>query len=355
MSSVCVVTGSSVVAGGVLHCAFMQESVLLGEITCPSGELVLMDGGYLGLWSGNRSPEDVRQPDEPPAVDFEVVGRDADVAARSFGRQAGRTLYDIPQQVAAQFVESFENHCRQYGHRARLRAFGRQLAHRDRVRRAIAGGDPDFLITGVPVVSVGGLPIDRPLPVTVVPAGDGGWAHIRIVVSDGPVASTRPLGRIGVDWARFVFADADALSTWVHDDPVDGLADVVFWGLHEAEVAAEFGATRTGTPGDDHFGWLNLPVADACAKALALDKRRTAAPERRFAFDFRPHSHHWQVMAGVRASEHEAATIEVGGARIMFTMTSVGDGSFPIHVERDGVGAPVAIDIGIQGDEESRM
>ncbi|WP_170213253.1 hypothetical protein [Catellatospora citrea] len=50
-----------------------------------------------------------------------------------------------------------------------------------------------------------------------------------------------------------------------------------------------------------------------------------------------------------------AATIDVGGARIMFTMTSVGDGSFPVHVERDSTGAPLAIDIGIQGDEESGM
>jgi hypothetical protein len=191
------------------------------------------------------------------------VGQDADVAARSFNRQAGRTLYDIPQQAAAPLVELFDNHCRRRGYQAELRAFGRQLPHRERVRRAIAGADPDFVITGVPVITVGGLPTDRPLPVTAVPADDWGWAHIRIAVSDGPGTSMRPLGRIGVDWARFVFADADALSTWVHDDPVDGLADVVFWRLHEAEVAAEFGATRTGTPGDDHFGWLNLP-SDRC-------------------------------------------------------------------------------------------
>ncbi|MFC7246018.1 hypothetical protein ACFQO7_26365 [Catellatospora aurea] len=331
----------------------MKDGVLLGEITSPSGELVLMDGGYLGLWSGSRSPEEMRQPDEPSAVDFEVVGQDAEVAARSFDRQAGRALYDIPQHAAAQMVELFESHCRRHGLQAELRAFGRQLPHRERARRAIAAGDPGFVITGVPVISIGGLPTDRPLPVMAVPSGQGDWARIRIVVGNEPGTSAHSLGRIGVDWARFVFADADALSAWVHDDSVDGLADVVFWGLHESEVAAEFGVTRTGTPGDDHFGWLNLPVADAYAKAIALDRRRTAAPDRRFVFDFRPHSHHWQVMAGVRASEHEAATIDVGGARIMFAMTSVGDGFFPVQLERDGVGAHVAIDIGIQGDEGS--
>jgi hypothetical protein len=48
------------------------------------------------------------------------------------------------------------------------------------------------------------------------------------VVSDEPVVGTCSLGKIGVDHARFVFADADALNAWIHDDPVGGLADVVF-------------------------------------------------------------------------------------------------------------------------------
>lgn len=81
----------------VVDCATVSEIVVLGEVTCPSSELVLMDGGYLGLWSGDRTPDDVRQPDVAPAVDFEVVGRDADAAARSFDRQSGCTLYYIPQ------------------------------------------------------------------------------------------------------------------------------------------------------------------------------------------------------------------------------------------------------------------
>jgi hypothetical protein len=335
-----------------LDCATVAEIVLLGEVTCPSGQLVLMDGGYLGLWSGDRAPDDVRQPDVEPAVDFEVVGRDADAAARSFDRQSGRTLYDIPRHGVAEFTSLFDGHCRERGYEASLCAFPRQVPHRDRVRRAIAGGDSDFLITGVSVIAVGDLPTNRALPVTATADPDWGWTHFRIAVSDEPVVGTRPLGKIGVDCARFVFADADALSAWVHDDPIDGLADVVFWGRHETDIAAEFGAIRTGTPGEDHYGWLNLPVREAYAKAVALNDRRTTAPERKFAFDFRPHSHHWRVMADVRASENEAAKIDVGGARIMFAMTSVGDGFFPVHVELDAAGAPAAIQVTIHGNEE---
>jgi hypothetical protein len=34
----------------------MEEIYELGAITCPSGELVVLDGGHLGMWSGERSP-----------------------------------------------------------------------------------------------------------------------------------------------------------------------------------------------------------------------------------------------------------------------------------------------------------
>jgi hypothetical protein len=325
------------------------EIVQLGEVTCPSGELVLMDGGYLELWSGTGAPEDVAANADRPAVDFEIVGPDAVSAARSFDRQSGLMLYDIPQHAVEDFVATFDEHCRTSGWSALLRPFARQVPHRERVRRAVAAGDPDFLIMGVPVVSVGGLPTDRPLQVTAH-RDDWSWSHFRILVADAPVAATRTLGSIGVDYARLVFADASALNAWLHEDAIDGLADVVFWGRDEGEVAAEFRATRTGTPGDDNYGWLNLPLREACAQAIALDERRHAEPERRFAVDFRPHSHHWQVMAGVRASVNEAATIEVGDATLMFAMTSVGDGFFPVQLDLDATGAVTAIQVTISDD-----
>ncbi|SCL25370.1 hypothetical protein GA0074694_4201 [Micromonospora inyonensis] len=50
-------------------------------------------------------------------------------------------------------------------------------------------------------------------------------------------------------------------------------------------------------------------------------------------------------MAGVRASEYEAATITVGGAEIMMAMTSVGDGAFPVHLDLDASGVPTAVRI----------
>ncbi|SCL21210.1 hypothetical protein GA0074692_1117 [Micromonospora pallida] len=317
---------------------------MLGEVTCPSGDLILMDGGYLGLWSGDRSPEETRGPDAVAAVDFEVVGRDAETAARSFDHQSGLYLYDIPQHGVQQVVAKFGEHCRERGLDASLRPYTRQVPHRDRARRALTAGDPDFLITGVPVVPVGDVPSDRPLRVTASPS-EWGWRQIRIELGTATVGSSRRLGSIYVDHARLVFADADALSSWVHDDSIDGLADVAFWGRDEELIATELGASRTGTPGDDNYGWLDLPIQQAYERAVALNERRSAEPRAMFAFDFRPHSHHWQVMAGVRAAEYEAATITVGGAEIMMAMTSIGDGVFPVHLDLDASGVPTAVRI----------
>lgn len=91
----------------------------------------------------------------------------------------GLTLYDIPQQPAAEFIELFDNHCRPLGYRARLRAFDRQVPHRERARRAIADGRPDFLLHGVPVVAVGGVCPGRPLPVVARATDEDQWADIR--------------------------------------------------------------------------------------------------------------------------------------------------------------------------------
>lgn len=325
----------------------MTATVELGEITCPSGELVLMDGGYLRLWSGDRPPEQDRDEGIPPGADFEIVGADAEAAARSFDRQWGRTVYDIPQHSAAEFAEAFAAHCREHGHDARLRPFAAQVPHRDRARRASAAGDPGFIVSGVPVAVVGGVPADRPLRVTAEPGDGYGWRHIRIEAGAGPVTHRRELAGIGVDNARFVFADADALNAWVHDLPIDDLADVVFWGRDEATLADELGAPRVGRDG---YGWVDLPVGDAYTRALDLERRRGDPAGPRFNFDFRPHSHHWQVMAGVRAAEHEAATIHVGGADVMFAMTSVGDGFFAVHAELDADGALVAVQISIDAE-----
>ena len=319
----------------------MTVDVVLGEVTCPSGQLVIMDGGYLELWSGAGVPDD----EEQPATDFAVVGPDAEAAGESFNRQTGTRLYDIPDHGVAAFTALFDEHCREQGHDARLRAFEQQVPHRERVRHAVAAREPGFIVSGVPVLSFD-VPPGWPLRVTAVP-GEHGWRSIRVELSRAPVADSWMFWELGIDHARIVFADADALNSWEHVLPLDGLADLVLWGRDQEQVAAEFGAPRLGDSADAGYGWVDLPAEEAYRRGLAIEKRGNEPGGPKIEIDFGPDSHHWQVMSLVRAADHEAGVIQVGGADILMAMTSVGDGFFPVHLDVDAVGVPVALRIDI--------
>ncbi|MEU8734536.1 hypothetical protein AB0C68_34840 [Streptomyces tendae] len=337
----------------------MEEIFRLGEISCPSGTLIVVDGGHLGLWSGERSPAEIDPAllgiddtaiasDVLNSVDFAVVGPDASAAARSFDGQPGAMLHDIPASRAAETGTQFEEHCRASGLNARLKALPSREPHAQRVRRTATDGGGSFLMFGVPVVAVGGVPRDRHLPVLAsrVDFGDGfgpRWSEISVRWSDGRAESSVPLGDIGVDWARVLFGDADALNTWQHNDPVDGLADVAFWGAAADEAAATFGASELGEPGEEGVrGWTGLDVADARERARAVMSWKEETG-RRMMVDFRPHSHHWQVMRQIRTSAFEAGTVDIGDARLLCAMTTWGDGYFPVSADLDASGAVVAV------------
>lgn len=270
----------------------MEEIFRLGEISCPSGILVVVDGGHMGLWSGERSPAEIdpallgiddtaTAADVLNSVDFAVVGPDASAAVRSFDRQPGAMLHDILASRAVEIGTLFEEHCRASGLDARLEALPSREPHARRVRRTAADGGGSFLMFGLPVVALGGVPRDRHLPVLAsrVDFGDGigpRWAEISVRLSEGQAETSVPLGDIGVDRARVLFGDADALNTWQHNDPVDGLADVAFWGAAADEVAARFAASELGEPGEEGVrGWTGLDGAGRggrCGKGSRCDE-----------------------------------------------------------------------------------
>jgi hypothetical protein len=139
------------------------------------------------------------------------------------------------------------------------------------------------------------------------------------------------LGHAAVDVARLMFADADALAAWVHDDALDGRADFAFWGADAEAAARETSANKLG---DGTFGWSDLSVDEAVARGTEVERLRDEQ-EWRYATDFRPHSHHWRVMEQVRASSTESGTTTVGGADLCAFMTSWGDGLFEVYGDYD--------------------
>ena len=194
------------------------------------------------------------------------------------------------------------------------------------------------------------VPADRALAVVGKRLGKGRfadcWDHVAVKLADGKVAASKKLGEAGVDFARLVCMDHGALDHWQHEDSLDGLADFVFWGRDAASLARVMGAPAT----KEGYGWTNLPVAKADAKALEADKIK-AENHWLLATDFRPHSHHFHALAAARKSPQGAGTIEVGGARVLLFFTSWGDGVFPVFVDLDAKDRPVQIRIQLNATE----
>lgn len=332
----------------ILYAARVSETVRFGELTCPSGELVVIDPGELYLWSGDRPPQDALF-GLGDLVDLEIVGPDADAAARAFDQQPGGTLYDIPLADIDELAAEFDQLCRNQGYRAALQPLAR-TSHRERVRRVVAEGGGEFPFVGMSAVAVGGVPTGRALVVTALrrdfgdPIGEN-WHSFRVELAPGPVAGTRLLGTVAVDNARVLFADADALSAWQHEEPSDGRADVAFWGLHETEAAQAFQAPLLGQPGEEGVhGWTDLSIDEAYARASQVEQWR-AEGNFRLMVDFRPHSDHYRLMAQVRASADGLGVVSVGGAQLVGASTGFGDGLFEVHLELDEQQQPVGVQL----------
>jgi len=164
------------------------------------------------------------------------------------------------------------------------------------------------------------------------------WDHVVVELARGEVASSRKLGKAGVDFARLVVMDLGALDLWQHEDSLDGRADFVFWGRDAAELAKAMRAT----PNAEGYGWIGLTVAEAEAKAVQA-ARIKAEHRWLLATDLRPHSHHFHALAAARASKQGAGTIEVGDAQVCLFFTSWGDGVFPIYLDLDAGDRPLRV------------
>jgi hypothetical protein len=193
-----------------------------------------------------------------------------------------------------------------------------------------------------PALVTADVPPDRALPVIGTRVGKGRfadcWDHVAVRIGAGDVTHSKKLGEAGVDFARLVCMDHGALDHWQHEDSLDGLADFMFWGRDAAALAKVMGAPAT----KEGYGWRNLPVEAAEAKAMEAERLK-AERHLLLATDLRPHSHHFHALAAARKSKQGAGTIDVGGARVCLFFTSWGDGVFPIYLDLDHEDRPVQL------------
>lgn len=323
-----------------------------------------MDTGLLNLWSSDRAPlvpPGVLSPEltrvANSAVDLQITGADAALASQALGLQPWTHGYicDIPKSGLSELRTKFKEATRSRNLRASLEVLPSRLPHRARVDLTLAHSPAGIVqFHGIWAAACAGIPRNKSLKVVGhrMPEGSDfsdSWQRVYLEVSaEGVVAASVRAGDVMVDRARLMFVDVDSLRSWEHERSLDGLADFVFWGGADAEVASR--KLRVPALEDGQFGWRNIAVDEAVRLGTAVEtvKQRGGM---KFATDFRPHSHHHLVMEQIRSTPTSSASLEVGGARLCAFHTSWGDGCFPVFRDLDSTGQLLRLRIELGGDE----
>jgi len=335
----------------------MSSYEQLGVVASRSGILVFIDTGCLNIWSHDRPPlmpygvlSDELTAKANSSVDLRIIGVDAERAGRMLDMSWHPVyVYDQPREHS-ELESKIEKLVREHKLDARFEVTDPRITHRQRVELAIefGKGAGEFQFHGMRAVAVSGVPTLRPLRIlgtrSSEPHADR-WRQVSVECRpDVGIAHSEKAGDVAVDYARILVADIDALGLWKHEEALDGLADYVFWGRDAAQVARAFNAPRLS---DNEFGWLNVPVAQAAEWGTAVENYRDEG-SLKMAADFRPHSHHWQVMKPTRETGTESGTTEIHGMKVCNFMTTWGDGCFEVYRDLDDSGQLVQIRVRLE-------
>jgi hypothetical protein len=334
----------------------------LGTVTLPSGTLVLVDMGALGQWTheGDHNADlsgsswaGVAGAKRGDYVDLKAEGSDAQSALASYVAAEGASgLFDVTKLQAKGVQKAFAEHAAAAGLDAKLVHAPRRFGHGERIRllETLGHGHASFGFAHVNVVCVYGLGAaarNGELQVVGTPAEDGdSWEHVSLVCRPTPPVARTRIGVLSVEEARFMFTDPAALAAWDHERSADGLVDVVFWGGDADDLVGTTAAESVG--GVD--GWRDIP--GAALPRHFLQQLADAAEGRRLSLEMRPHSSHHALLRHIWASDDESGTATIGGVKVCGLMTKVGDGGFPVFVERDAEGEICRVTVSFADEEE---
>ncbi|MFI5528874.1 hypothetical protein ACIA8O_10015 [Kitasatospora sp. NPDC051853] len=263
----------------------------LGSVTAPSGVLVLGTAGWIDHWRETGAPLSVR------AAEAVATG--------------GGHLRDGEAEVVV--VRA---------------AADRPLRVRATTRPSLFDEEPTIAVLEVAL----GLPWNAGQP--------------------GPVL----LGDLPVDRCGMVVGDASGLDVWTGpaDEPLDGLADVFYWGRYEDGAHARFGGERIAE--DDveaSYGWLDLPLAEAVALAAEIEVWQGGLHSRGVAVGVEEHTDFHRFRRAAWHRPLHDGVIEVGGCRVLGIDWDQGDYAvthhggrdaglvYPVTLEEDGAGGTV--------------
>lgn len=355
-----------------------KQKIVLGQISAPSGTVLLIDFGLMYLWTHDRPPllpegliDEQTLASANNGFDLAIEGKDAEAAGKKFGRQPNPLyLYDIPAHGFEELAESFAKMAQAEGFDARLKKLSQRVSPLERAKQALArgkSGGAELFLHGVNALVFSGLPKNKPLEIVGETLGEGdfadNWKHIALNLNpsngvstssgvstsndEAEVKDSLQLGYVCVDMARLMFCDLDAAGLWLHEESKDGLADFVFWGRDGARLAQKFKAKQLE---GGIFGFPSIPVDEAAELAFKvqehLERHHLVA-----ACDFRPHSDHWRLLTAISRSEREAGAIELGESTCLGFMTSWGDGFFPVFLDMDETGKPLRLRVEFATEE----
>ncbi|MEU6314985.1 hypothetical protein [Streptomyces sp. NPDC047014] len=221
---------------------------------------------------------------------------------------------------------------------------GPPLSERAKAAAAAGGGHlREWLCEAVAVPAAG----DRPLVLRAgtSPSPSDGRPSITTLEIDlglpwpetaDPSAPHR-LGDLPVDRCGMVVGDAAALDAWTGTDgePADGLADVSYWGLYADEAHARFGGLRIGRSGvSGPLGWLDLPLAEATARAAGLTAWCDGLPGNGLMVAVDPHTDAYLFRRAGWQHPLRVGAIEVGGCPVLGIAWDQGDHSMRHRGER---------------------
>lgn len=335
----------------------------LGEITAPSGTVILIDFGLMDLWTHDKPPllnVKTLRPEVVEAAnqgcDFHIVGPDARIAGEKFKRQPNPFyIYDVPHHEIEEMEQLFADFVKEQALNATLQKLQTRVCPRDRCRQAIEAlkGAGELFLHGVHAIVVADLPKNCKLQVIGRKMGEGAfaehWKDISLIINkNGKTTESRLIGHVAVEMARLMFCDLETAGKWEHEKSKDGLADFVFWGKDATRLAQKFSAEKIE---GQIYGFRDKPVDEISKTAkeayLHLTKHRLVA-----AIDFRPHSDHWRMLKCISESSTESGVIDFEGVPCCGFMTSWGDGFFPVYLDLDEGGKPVSLRIDL-GTEET--
>ncbi len=319
---------------------------LLGHVTLTSGRLVFVDMGLVGAWSAVEPPGPSRAELGPvlarqvlPLHDFAIQGPDADAAGDALALQWDpRRLYDIPENRVQALRARFTEVVRAGRLRARLVESVR-TGCRARAQRALRErGAGQVFFQGIDAFVLGGLPRNDRLPVFGVRTRRGAWSEVFLELRPGTRGPRTRLGLLSNQWDRVLLADLDALDLWQQDTPLDGRADLVFWGPDARSTARAEQAPRHGSA----WGWADLPWREARRRAGRLEQLA-----RRLEVDLRPHSHHWRVLEDARRSPMASATLSLGDGEVCGLLAPGARALPEVFCEHTPRGAMVRVGVGL--------